>query len=386
MTTRSAFYLVVDERLEPVASVLACRLFDLWGKPVHVFVEGHAPGRRSISGRPGVFFHDNLLGDLVPQGLPEDSKWPRIVYSRIFAPRFLRQYDRLIYLDADILPLGTDEAIWTMPLEYGVGVVQDCGRLGEGVCGVSRRDWLRSIGVHGDRYFNSGVLVLDTERWLAIDFDGLLRRYAQDYGSATTYFDQDFLNFAFQEQWTSLSPSWNFQASLFPLALDEICPPLFLHFSKYEKPWLGQFDPAIDDIDKLGYEHLTALAALYKVDLSTLRKVKKTHPLSRLKNGFRRQLSSKGLQSGKERFLRRAAERQRADIVAYLVALRLLAAEECQGQKLQRQVSVFDGKVLRMPASDLIRTLLGQPLAPANALAQDLPPVKPSRSGGPSAG
>nr|WP_252193169.1 glycosyltransferase [Rhizobium sp. CSW-27] len=350
-------------------------------------------GRASVSSESHIFYHYNELDSLLPDGLPGDDRWPRIVYARIFAPERLRSYTRLIYLDADILPLGIDQSIWAVSLSGGVGAIRDFATIASSaVPGRSKRDWLDSVGIRGGRYFNSGVLVIDVERWLTIDFRQLLPAYVAAFAKNMTFFDQDFLNYALQDIWSELSPRWNFQASLFNWGVDMLCRPLFVHFSKYEKPWFGQFDPEICDIDKLGHEYLVALCSADGIDLSGLRRPKKVDVLSRCKFFLRRHMSSAGMPSAKEKRLRNMADRLRSDFLEYV---RCFSEEGrfADGWRpeapAENRVAVFDGKVLRLPASAMMRNILqnpsSQPKAAAGSHAAVTPPVpdsEPSRSGG----
>lgn len=101
---RTAFYITVDDGYFGIGLAQARRLRKLWQIDVHVFVEGAGGVERDSSGNDGIFLHRNLMQGLIPDDLPSTKNWPRIVYGRIFAPYVMPQYDRLIYIDADVFP------------------------------------------------------------------------------------------------------------------------------------------------------------------------------------------------------------------------------------------------------------------------------------------
>ena len=121
----SAFYITVDDGYLGIGLAQARRLRALWQIDVHVFIEGAGGVQRDEQGAGGVFVHRNLMRDLIPQGLPSTESWPRIVYGRIFAPYLLPQYDRLIYLDADIFPMVAAPELLQIELPGGLAAVQD---------------------------------------------------------------------------------------------------------------------------------------------------------------------------------------------------------------------------------------------------------------------
>ena len=49
--------------------------------------------------------------------------------------------------------------------------------------------------------------------------------------------DQDFLNFAFRDDWTPLSPRWNFQGGPLAAGLRDLVKPAIIHFTGGLKAW-----------------------------------------------------------------------------------------------------------------------------------------------------
>jgi len=241
-----AFYFVADERYVPPALMQASRIRRLWNADVHIFVESAGGSGGVTRLGDGVFRHDNRLMPLLPQPLPATDDWPAIVYCRLFAPALLRDYGRVMYLDADICVMDRDDALLSVPLPGGLGAVQDGASIGKGPAGtgLSRGEWLASIGLRGQRYFNSGALLIDPAPWADIDMSAELGRFATLCGPAVMMPDQDFLNWLFQDRWTELSPRFNFQQALFNDGFETVFPPVFLHFSSRDKPWQGAADPA----------------------------------------------------------------------------------------------------------------------------------------------
>ncbi|WBU64213.1 glycosyltransferase family 8 protein [Paracoccus aerodenitrificans] len=299
---RSAFYITVDDRYLGIGQAQARRLHALWGIDVHVFVEGEGGKFRDENGRDGVFLHRNLMDDLIPQGLPATESWPRIVYGRIFAPYLLPQYDRLIYLDADIFPMVRADELLGLALPGGLAAVQDAASIGSAprsAGGLDRAAWLRSIGVQGARYFNAGVMMLDRQAWASVDFGAELLAFMTRYGDAAHTQDQDFLNCYFQGRWTEISPRFNFQKAHFNYGYEQVFPPVFLHFSSFEKPWLQEAAP--DTVHGQFFRPYQQMMGAAGVDYRQYLRPRRQSVMRRLRGGMRKWLTQRGIRTGKER-------------------------------------------------------------------------------------
>lgn len=315
MSESAAFYLIVDGRYLPIALGLSRRLVFLWGLHVHIFLEDQ---EFTVSPQTdeGVFVHLNQLNGLRPSKLPETHNWPAIVYDRVFAPKFLEDYDRLIYLDADIYPLAVDRSILTAELPSGIGAVQDTASIGFSphAAKLNRADWCASIGLTSDRYFNSGVLIIDRKTWSQIDFSVELRNYMSLYADAVKMPDQDFLNYLFQGKWAEFSPAINYQKALFNYGYEITFPPVFLHFSSFQKPWIkpdspysaqGQFfKPFQKLISDIGY------------DPKSVQNSRKDSAFRRGRKALRAFLSRCGIKTGKERRQRQEWQNRAAHLAA----------------------------------------------------------------------
>lgn len=257
--------MVVDEGLSDIAGAHALHLTELWSCDVHIFVERRADVTIREVEHPQITYHYDRLMPLLPKGLPGDAKWPNIVYLRLFAPRFLRDYERVLYLDADILCMKVDAALWDVPLPSGLAMVSDYATLDRAphdLKGMPRKDWLHSIGVASDIYANSGVLLIDPVVFATLPFEMLLPAYFARHPAAARY-DQDFLNAEFDGAWTELGPRFNYQATVLELGYTDIVDPVFVHFCRRQKPWWGQEDNFFSPTDPrftIAYESVLSRA------------------------------------------------------------------------------------------------------------------------------
>ncbi|MFZ9191072.1 MAG: glycosyltransferase family 8 protein [Schleiferiaceae bacterium] len=262
----TAICFVVDPNYAPYALAQAIQVIKLVPDiPVHVFIEGR-PETFTLPVPKKISVHWNELSPYVPDGLPESSKWSKIVYCRMFLPQVLGA-DRIIYFDADIAIVSEIDALLNTPFgNKGLFAAHDSGLVGPIAPGlrISSQKWLRQIGLRNSRYFNSGVLVMNSAAWREIDFSSALVKYFSDYGEYARMWDQDFLNFKFQGRWGELSPCYNYQLSLFGFGFESIFDPAVVHFTDGTKPWHQGFtwsDKIVSYFDrKLGEAGLENLA------------------------------------------------------------------------------------------------------------------------------
>ncbi len=235
-----AYILIADGNFAEIATAQAARIVRLTGDEVHVFLEGLSEGDAFKEfPSPSIHYHYDRLASLLPQGLPESSRLPKITYYRIIAPQFLGKYQRVVYLDADVFFLQPDEAIWEVDLPHGIGAVHDAHMIGDL---TPQRDkpkaiWLRSLGIEASRYFNAGVLAIDPKEWGELDLVKKLADYAARHREEMRFADQDFLNYVFQGRWTELSPRFNFQNRLLGRGYAQSIRPSMIHFNAPDRPW-----------------------------------------------------------------------------------------------------------------------------------------------------
>lgn len=147
-------------------------------------------------------------------------------YFRLFiAPLLATETDRVLYLDCDLVCL---REIPDFPdlAGHAIGAVLDIEQ------DVRNRTLGRAETIH---YFNSGVMVIDTQRWNAIDLtsrtlDHLNRR------SGLPYLDQDGLNLALADDFAVLDIQWNTFYDTFTAHPEHQETTIFLHYTGH-KPW-----------------------------------------------------------------------------------------------------------------------------------------------------
>lgn len=294
-------------------------LAEQWQTDVHLFVEDEDIDHVQPVPNERAYVHLNALNKRLPQRVPTSKKWPKIVFLRNYVPGFLKDIDRLLYLDLDILSVRADETLWSLPLENGFGAVSDTANLFKAPLDtqLERSDWLRKIGVPGDRYFNSGMLLVDTDAW---DVE-LLERELETYFSrhnVKAIKSQDFLNFVLHEKWTELSPRWNFQPPMLEQGLKKVFDPIFLHFCHRIKPWFFPEKPGAANYD-LSYEHafrkmLTAVG----VEPKTVAEPHELRWMQSMRKSKRAFLHNIGIRTSKERRAFDQWYEQRESIIPYV--------------------------------------------------------------------
>lgn len=312
----NAFFMAVDEKYLPIAEVTAKCLLKKYNADVHIFLESNKP--EDIEGpkvkHDNLFYHINALSPITPKHFPESSRWPKVVFARLFAPNFLKSYDRVVYLDTDILPILERPDIWSQPLEGGVGGVIDFGLRNTAPWHAKkeqssppnqnriRESWLKSIGIETTKYFNSGVLIIDTDIWNSIDLKSIASHFFQRYRAHM--FDQDFLNYAFQGRWTEFGPEYNFQESMMDFGLASIIEPAFLHFNSKLKPWQANKRWLVKDVKMISREFYNDALKRIGYDRRILFKETRPNSIDIIKSGVQLGLSSANIQTSKERSAR----------------------------------------------------------------------------------
>ena len=113
---------------------------------------------------------------------------------------------RVIYLDSDIVVRTDLTPLWSVDLgDNIIAAVPD----------VAFADRAR-LGLTPDEpYFNSGVAVIDLDRWRSQAVGDRVVIWARENPDRLTWADQCALNWVLRGQWLALDPMWNMQAPQF---------------------------------------------------------------------------------------------------------------------------------------------------------------------------
>jgi lipopolysaccharide biosynthesis glycosyltransferase len=178
-------------------------------------------------------------------GLPAWGRIPATMWYRILLPELLPDAGRILYLDADVLVLDSLADLWALDLAdaYVAAVtnVPEQHMLGHAA----------DLGLSGpERYFNSGVLLLNLELMRRDGCTAALRECALRNLDRLLWPDQDALNLVLGERRIALHPRWNLMNSIrsFPWSADLFAPgtvaeairsPAIIHFEgpRQNKPW-----------------------------------------------------------------------------------------------------------------------------------------------------
>jgi len=161
-----------------------------------------------------------------------------VTYYRLFIASLFPQYDKILYLDCDLVVLGDISELYNTELGDNIlGSVPD-----QYVCNTREfRSYAeKAIGVNPDTYFNAGVLVINLEQFRKNDIENKFINLITKHDFDLLDPDQAYLNYLCFGKTHILPNGWNKSPT------EIICEgnKNIVHYNLYKKPW--QYDDVID--------------------------------------------------------------------------------------------------------------------------------------------
>ena len=255
--------------------VLVCAADDNYAMPLAVTVRSVLENLRNtckvalfiIDGGISQLNKRKIIKSLGSKRVDIDIKWVQIdgsileemkisghitiaAYYRLLIPQIVpKQFKKAIYLDSDLIVNRDLEQLWKLEIgENYLLAAQDTG-----APYVSSSKGLRNyreLGIPPDfKYFNSGVLVINLEKWRTDSITLKVIEYLEQNKEQVRWWDQDGLNAVLAGKWGEIDPRWNqtpfiyeysswkdspFEEQVYKDVIDK---PYIIHFANKMKPW-----------------------------------------------------------------------------------------------------------------------------------------------------
>lgn len=153
------------------------------------------------------------------------------IFYRIFIAALYPEYKKAIYLDCDIAVVGDISKMYEIDLGDNIfGVIPD-----DVIAGVEQFQIYATegVGVEYHKYFNSGVLLMNLEKYREEKIKEKFVYYLVKYNFETAAPDQDYLNVLCKDKvmylergWDRMSTDENYDGELY-----------IIHYNNFRKPW-----------------------------------------------------------------------------------------------------------------------------------------------------
>jgi lipopolysaccharide biosynthesis glycosyltransferase len=167
------------------------------------------------------------------------------MYSRLLIPELCPDCQQIIYLDCDTLVLSDIADLFDLEIaKKPIAAIPHIQLPYQDI-------FVKTFNVRdADIYFNSGVLVIDTELWRKKQYGQTILKYCSDNIERLHLADQDALNVVFWENYYHLPGVWNVETRLYKEKLlgvpqdkktnGRIKSPKILHYTGPNKPWSSE--------------------------------------------------------------------------------------------------------------------------------------------------
>ena len=161
-----------------------------------------------------------------------------VMYYRLFIASLFPQYDKIIYLDCDLIVAGDISELYKT-------------ELGENILGATTEEFVSltqpfkdytegAIGVHPDKYINSGVMVMNLYEFRKNKIEEKFVKLITEYDFDLVDPDQAYLNYLCRDKILYLPNGWNKEPTPIPCEGKKN----IVHYALYKKPW--QYDDVMD--------------------------------------------------------------------------------------------------------------------------------------------
>lgn len=162
------------------------------------------------------------------------GSWSKATYYRLFFPFLISEsVTKLLYIDTDILVVGDLAEFLKQEHEgYPICAVYDNYVMEQPLIGVTGKE----------KYFNAGVLWIDTDKWRKQRITEQCIDYLLTYPERIKYVDQCALNAILKDNWKRIPEKFNMLTSYIPVGirnrdkksfLDNV---IIIHFT-LQRPW-----------------------------------------------------------------------------------------------------------------------------------------------------
>ena len=157
---------------------------------------------------------------------------------RFILPALLHsQVKKFLYLDSDILCLKSISELYNTDISnYVAGVIPDDKPM--------QNEIKTLYSIDAEKYFNSGVLLINTQKWMENDLTNKCIKKVND-GNIYRFADQDVLNILLENKTILLPIKYNTKIQISISCKEEqlIAPyTVLLHYVTGYKPWYQTFD------------------------------------------------------------------------------------------------------------------------------------------------
>ena len=235
-------------------------------------------------------------------------------YYRFYLADIFKEYDKIIYLDADIIVLHDLSEMFNINIgEFYAGVVDDAQIKKYICCPKKYKSRMYPELNHEEyfniklkkktlEYFNAGILLLNLKALRENNITEKLWEFLEE-NSPLDYQDQDVLNAVFENNVKFIDVKWNTMIALPSLYKFKLIKkdkkiwqnayknPYIIHYNGKEKPW--EFNPKYkykyNYIFKWWDEYVKTPFYNHETDFQTLKQIKLNHKfykLIRVKNKF----------------------------------------------------------------------------------------------------
>lgn len=154
-----------------------------------------------------------------------------VTYYRLFIASLFPQYDKVIYLDCDLVVLGDISELYHIELEENI-----LGAAPEQYVQNTKEFRLyaeKALGVDPDGYINAGVLLINLKEFRKNNIEERFIKLITDYDFDLLDPDQAYLNYLCLGRIHVLPNGWNKEPM--PLACEG--KKNIVHYALYQKPW-----------------------------------------------------------------------------------------------------------------------------------------------------